>query len=500
MSSHIAKHDSTKTFTSVNTQMSENRVLPPISAIRHARGTLYNSLEPLGEDEAIRHIRKDIIPGLNFSSRSSNYYGFVTGGVTPAAYQADQIVTECDQNLSVHLPNESIATEIEHQALCLLCDLFSLPRNEWLHRTFTTGATASNVLGLACAREYVIAKAGEKSGHPHLSSGEHGIAVAMLQAGIEKVQVLTSAPHSSLAKAASIVGLGRASVIALNKPLSATFESLQRLESHLQQEKTASIVAISCAEVNSGHFATSGYEEMHAIRKLCDKYSAWMHVDGAFGFFGRLLSNEDYPELARACEGMELADSIAGDGHKLLNVPYDCGFFFSRHLDIGMATFQNANAPYLDSTPGMEPAVPSPLNIGIENSRRFRALPVYASLVAYGRKGYEDMLKRQIALARGIASYLLEHPKYELLAQTEGQSEATLDRIYIIVLFRATDDNINPELVKRINSTRKIYVSGTSWQGLPACRFAVANWQVNVDDDLALIKDVLDDVVVPEKI
>ena len=258
----------------------ESKVLPSLNAIQRARDALQNSLEPLGEDAAIRHVKTDIVPGLNLSSQSPNYYGFVTGGTTPAASQADHIVTEYDQNLGVHLPSDTIATEVENQALCLLCDLFSLPAEEWLHRTFTTGATASNVLGLACAREYVIAEAGKRAGYDDLSTGEHGIAGAMQRAGIDQVQVLTSAPHSSLVKAASIVGLGRASVISLNEPGSSSLKSLQQLEEHLQQKRTVSIVAISCAEVNTGHFATSGFEEMHAIRRLCDTYGAWIHVDG----------------------------------------------------------------------------------------------------------------------------------------------------------------------------------------------------------------------------
>ena len=256
------------------------QVLPSTDSIQRARDALHNSLDPLGEDAAIRHVKDEIMPALNSSSRSANYYGFVTGGITPAAYRADQIVTECDQNVSVHLPNDTIATEVENQALSSLCDLFNLSAEDWLHRTFTTGATASNVLGLACAREYVISEAGKRAGIEDLSTGEYGIMGAMQHAGINKVQVLTSVPHSSLAKAASIVGLGRASVIPLNLSGSSSFESLQRLEEYLQQKNTASIVAISCAEVNTGHFATTGLSEMQAIRELCDRYGAWIHVDG----------------------------------------------------------------------------------------------------------------------------------------------------------------------------------------------------------------------------
>ena len=255
-------------------------VLPSLDAIQRARNALRKSLEPLGEDAAIRHIRNDIVPGLNYPSRSSNYYGFVTGGTTPASYQADQIVTECDQNVQVHLPHETIVTEVEDQALRLLCNLFDLSADQWEHRTFTTGATASNVLGLACGREYVISKAAERAGQNNVSTGEDGIMDAMQKAGLDRIQILTTTPHSSLAKASSIVGLGRANVVALNGPHSSSFGSLQKLEEHLQKRRTASIVAISCGEVNTGYFATSGYKDMQAIRELCDKYGAWMHVDG----------------------------------------------------------------------------------------------------------------------------------------------------------------------------------------------------------------------------
>ena len=102
------------------------------------------------------------------------------------------------------------------------------------------------------------------------------------------------------------------------------------------------------------------------------------------------------------------------------------------------------------------------------------------------------MLERQIRLARGIASFIAASPHYELLSSAEAENIAN---VYIIVLFRAIDDKINAELVQRINSTRKIYVSGTQWNGEPAARFAVANWMVDTERDLALIKGVLEETL-----
>ena len=99
------------------------------------------------------------------------------------------------------------------------------------------------------------------------------------------------------------------------------------------------------------------------------------------------------------------------------------------------------------------------------------------------------MLERQIQLARAIARFVASSPKYELLP--EGN---VVHNIYIIVLFRAKDDNTNANLVQRINATRKIYVGGTQWNSQPAARFAVANWQVEVERDFAVIKEILEEV------
>ncbi|OQO01699.1 hypothetical protein B0A48_12736 [Cryoendolithus antarcticus] len=240
---------------------------------------------------------------------------------------------------------------------------------------------------------------------------------------------------------------------------------------------------------------------MQSIRKLEDEYGAWIHVDAAFGLPARLLpSNVGYDALLEGVAGMELADSITGDAHKLLNVPYDCGFLFSKDLALAQHCFQNPNAAYLASVVSQpanaaEPSIPSPLNIGIENSRRFRALPVYASLMAYGKNGYVEMLVRQISLARAIATYIDGHDAYELLPNDPSRTlEERLANVYIIVLFRAKGQALNGELVQRINGSKRIYISGTQWEGRPAARFAVSNWQVDVERDIALIKKVMDDV------
>lgn len=96
------------------------------------------------------------------------------------------------------------------------------------------------------------------------------------------------------------------------------------------------------------------------------------------------------------------------------------------------------------------------------------------------------MLEKQINLARLVAAFISSHERYELLP-----SAVTPAEIYMIVLFRAKDEALNTELVKRINATSRIYVSGTAWNGKPACRIAVSNWQAEPERDVEIIKSVL---------
>jgi len=217
----------------------------------------------------------------------------------------------------------------------------------------------------------------------------------------------------------------------------------------------------------------------------------------AFGIFGRILDGlPEFEGIAQGCQGLELADSIAGDGHKLLNVPYDSGFFFCRNPSISQQVFQNPNAAYLNARNEATDTVQSPLNMGIENSRRCRDLPVYATLMAYGRDAYTGMLQRQIRFARSVAAYLWDHESFELLPQEIYISRDEIYRyIFIIVLFRAKDNALNEGLVQKINTSSRMCVSGTVWQGRTACRIAVANWQVDPNRDIEVVKDVLTNVL-----
>ncbi|KAI0179320.1 PLP-dependent transferase [Hypoxylon sp. FL1284] len=480
---------------------SQPLTLPSAEALAAARASLpapgaeeAQLARGLGAEATMAQLTDTVAAALDGHNRGGRYYGFVTGSALPVAEAADNLVSAFDCNVQVHLPGQSVATDVEDAALRLLLRLLRLDeggeeQKTWAGRTFTTGATASNVLGLACGRGAVVGARLPPEARD-AGVGELGLLEACRVAGIAAIQVLTSAGHSSLSKAASVVGLGRGAVREVGTDDEPWRLDLDAVERELgRDDGVASIIAVSAAEVNTGRFATAGLEDMRRLRALADRYQAWIHVDGAFGVFARALPDTaEFARLRETAAGLELADSITVDGHKLLNVPYDAGIFFTRESATLHAVFQNPNAAYLSSGSDT-PSIPSPLNIGLENSRRFRALPAYAVLVSEGRPGVEAMLARMVRLARGVAAALARDPglrdAYELLPV--GSGGGSVEDTHVIILFRARDDGLNAALVSTIQGSREWYVSGTTWEGRLACRMAVSSWRVNVDEDLAFV-------------
>jgi glutamate/tyrosine decarboxylase-like PLP-dependent enzyme len=161
--------------------------------------------------------------------------------------------------------------------------------------------------------------------------------------------------------------------------------------------------------------------------------------------------------------------------------------FYTRSATTLSQVFTNPNAVYLSSGGSQ---IPSPLNIGIENSRRFRALPVYAVLLSEGRDGIAAMLARMVHLTRKIAEFVRDSEHYAWLPN----ENADLNDTHIIVLLRAKDDKLNDVLVQRINESRKMYVSGTVWRGQKAIRVAVSTWRADVERDMPIIREILSGV------
>jgi glutamate/tyrosine decarboxylase-like PLP-dependent enzyme len=411
--------------------------------------------EGVGADPALR----ELLEGLPAATRSPGprFFHFVTGGVTPAALGADWLTSLLDQN-SFSWVSSPFGARLEAVAIDWLKELFALPAH-W-GGVLTTGATTANFTGLAAARRWW--------------AEQHGVDVdGRGFAGLPPVPVFSSGyVHSSALKALAMLGIGRESVRMLSLDAAGRLDA-KGLERELAALDGAPAILIGNAgEVNAGHFDPLG-----VMADLVDRHNAWLHVDGAFGLFARVA-----PSAAGLAEGLERAHSVIGDGHKWLNVPYDCGFAFVRDGAALPSTF-GLTAAYLpdDDKPNFG-------YLGPEASRRARALTVWATLRAYGRAGYRGMVERHLELAQRLAQRIDDAPDLERLA------EVPLN----IVCFRfrppsANEDDLdalNDRLGEAILEDGRVYVGTTRYEGHAALRPAIVNWRTR-EEDVDLLVDVV---------
>ncbi|MCG7534287.1 aminotransferase class I/II-fold pyridoxal phosphate-dependent enzyme [Pseudoalteromonas sp. OOF1S-7] len=397
--------------------------------------------QPAGFEVFRQVFSTEIAPQLS-ASNGGRYWGFVTGGANPVATYADWLVTLYNQNVSKG--GDSIASQVERQAIKWITELFELPAA--YEGVMTTGATAANVLGAMTARQEVGLKQG----------------VDVAKAGCKALDytVFAATPHASMVKALGLAGLGQESWVQIACESNSEAMDTTDLANKLNECHSQGKIVIASAATVTG----TDFDDLVRVAQLCRKHQAWLHVDGAFGIFERLLTGSQ-----GKTQGIELADSITLDCHKWLNVPYDCGVFLTRHPHSLFATC-NADAPYLVNDETEQPF----MSLGIENSRRFRALPVWATLLAYGKQGIKSQIQRNVDQANVLASWLNNSPAYELDKPCELN----------VVVFSASDKNKldTHDLLAQLNEAGQVFMTPGVWQGKAVIRCAFSNWCTEMKD------------------
>jgi glutamate/tyrosine decarboxylase-like PLP-dependent enzyme len=384
------------------------------------------------------------------NSAGPRYFGFVTGGSTPASIAGDWLVSTYDQNACGS--NDSIAPQIERQAIDFIRQLLGIDKE--FFGSFVTGATMSNMVGLAQGRQWV----GEQQGFDFSNDGITG-----------KIKVLSGTPHSTILKSLAMIGVGRKNMTYIKTLDGREAVDLNDLESHLKSSNGPVIVVANAGTVN-----TVDFDDLKAIGKLKEKYPFWLHIDAAFGGFAG--ASAKYRHLT---EGINYADSICVDAHKWLNVPYDAAMQFTRHKKIQLKIFQNAGAAYL-SDPEQSTDF---FHYTPETSRRFRALPAWFSLLAYGREGHGEIVERNCALASKLGDWLDKSDKFRLLAPVR------MNVVCFTLAGNPTAADVK-SFLDRIRVDGRAYFTPTTYQGTPAIRAAVSNW-LTTETDIGITTQAL---------
>jgi glutamate/tyrosine decarboxylase-like PLP-dependent enzyme len=418
---------------------------------------------PAEGDGALATVRALVEAAGEGATRSAGprFFHFVMGGGTPAALAADWLTSALDQ-IAFNWVSSPFAMRLEQLSLTWLKELFGLPAG-W-SGVFTSGATMANFTCLAAARRWWGAQHG-------VDVEERGLA------GLPPIPVLGGGwVHASAVKALAMLGVGRAHVRTFPADASGRLD-VEALAGALRRLGGAPAILVATA----GDVNTGGFDPIAALADLAEEHGAWLHVDGAFGLFAAVS-----PATRELVRGVDRAHSVAVDGHKWLNVPYDCGAAFVHDPELHRGAFAAA-AAYLG---GEDPERPVFANLSPEMSRRARSLAVWATLRAYGRDGYRAMVERHVALARRLADRVDAEPELERLADVPLN----------VVCFRyrpagvAEDglDELNRKLGDALVDDGRVYFGTTVYDGKVAFRPAIVNWRTREEDVDLVVPTVLE--------
>ncbi len=380
------------------------------------------------------------------ASQGPRYFGFVIGGSLPVATAADWMVSAWDQNSAVYAMSPLVSV-VEEIAAGWMRDILALPDHRGVG--FVTGCQMASFTALAAARHDVLRRAGWDVEADGL-------------AGAPAIDVLVSEEsHYTIFMALRLLGLGAAR--ARRVPTDGQGRMRADELSRMLSERTGPCIV--CAQ--AGNVNTGAFDPIAEIAALCRARGAWLHVDGAFGLWARTS-----PVLGMLAAGMEDADSIATDGHKWLNVPYDCGIVFCSHPEAHRAAMSLAAAYIVTDTHERDPHEFVP-----EESRRARAVPVYAALRTLGRDGLREMVERHCSHARHMAERLKADPAVRIL------NDVVLNQVLVRFERGQGDaDALTRAVIAGVQQEGTCWLGGTTWHGMAAMRISVSNGSTTAQD------------------
>ena len=415
--------------------LDDRRVAPDDAAI----GGLAAFDEPLpehgaGAAETVRLLHEAGGPATVVNT-GSRYFGFVTGGTHPAALASAWLTSTWDQNAALPVMSP-VASSLHNVARRWLVELLRLPADTGV--AFVSGATVANASCVAAGRDALLAR----MGWDVQADGLFGAPPLTVVVG--------ERAHSTLSKSLGLVGLGR------NRVLVVPADDQGRMRADLLPDVDGPVLA--CAQ--AGEVNTGAFDPFSAIADWVAERGGWLHVDGAFGLWARAD-----PSRSELVAGLDRADSWATDGHKWLNVTYDCGIAFVRELGSLRRTFA-ATAGYLPPDDRFEAMHHTP-----QSSQRARQFEVWAVLRALGRRGVAELVQRNCAAAARIAARL-SAAGFEIL------NDVVLNQ----VLVRHVDGPTTEALISAVQVDGRVWCGPTVWDGAAAMRVSVSSWATDIAD------------------
>jgi L-2,4-diaminobutyrate decarboxylase len=357
------------------------------------------------------------------------------------------------------------ATYLEQEMVKWLLGLFQLGQQG--DGVFTSGGTQSNFMGLLLARD-VFAR----------DQLDWNIQTRGLPPDASRLRILCSEmAHFSVQKSAAILGLGYDAVVsvATNRERQIDTDALRRTVARLRSENLLPFVIVGTA----GTTDFGSIDPLHALADIAAQEKLWLHVDAAYG--GALALSRRHGHLL---SGIERADSVTVDFHKLFFQPISCSALLIK--DVKDWEVIRYHADYLNPEENENAGVLDLVTKSIQTTRRFDGLKIFVTLQTLGRERFAALIDGVLALAEQGADLVRQDPELQLMAPPRMAS----------VVFRYAAPGLSEETLEHINSVarRQLLLKGEALIGMTrvddhACvKFTLMNPRTTAGD-LAVILD-----------
>ena len=379
--------------------LSTRRVAPgePVDEVRRRLGRASLPADGAPAQQILADASSLLIEHSLFNGHP-RFWGFITSSAAPIGALADLLASAVNPNVGGWRLSP-MASEIEAQTVGWIADLLGLPATAG--GLLVSGGNAANLVGFWTGR---CAKA-------PWNVREDGVA----REGRTLRVYASSETHTWIQKAADLSGMGAGAIrwIPTDASLRMNVHALRAAIEADRRAGDAPVIVVGTA----GSVSTGAIDPLREIAAICREHDLWFHVDGAYGAPAAALPEAD-PDL----RALALADSVAVDPHKWLYAPLEAGCALVREPERLRDTFSYHPPYYPDKETGEAPPIYYH-ELGPQNSRGFRALKVWAALRQAGRRGYERMIRDDIALAERL--YTLADADRLLQPLTRGLSITT---------------------------------------------------------------------------
>ena len=390
----------------------------------------------------IQEVNSKIMPGITHW-QSPNFFAYFPANASEPSVLGDLLSSGLGVQGMLWATSPS-CTEVETLVMDWLVKMLGLPD------AFLSSGSGGGVIQDSASSSSLSAILAARERATGFRSNEDGCRE-------ELIAYTSTQAHSSIEKDVKVAGIGRRNLRLIDVDADFAIRP-DLLEKMIEEDKRAGKVPFFvCA--TTGTTSSLAFDPLGAIGRVCKKHKLWLHVDAAMAGTAALC-----PEFRHIQKGLELADSYCFDAHKWMFTNFDCSCFFVANRET-LTRSLGVLPEYLRNQGSGSDAVFEYRNWHVPLGRRFRALKLWFVIQHYGVEGLQFHVRRHVELAQTFLSWVRKDSRFELMAP------APLN----LICFRLKGgDELNEDLLRRLNRSGKLYLSHTRLNGKYTIRFCVA--------------------------